>query len=80
MVAGQVDTASNVFDAYLGTEELSPSPYKVVELDPKTMKVRLLVSESNRAILSGETTPRVVKDELWVGSFPNTKIIRYPYK
>ncbi len=80
IVAGQVDTVKNVFDAYLGTEELSPSPYKVVELDPKTMKVRLLVAELNTAIFSGATTPRVVKDELWVGSFRNNKIIRYPYK
>ena len=80
IVAGQVDSVKSVFGSFLGSEEFSPSPYKVVELDPRTMKVKLLISESNTAIFSGATTPILVKDELWVGSVRNNRIIRYPFK
>ena len=80
IVAGQVDSVKSVFDSFLGSKEFSPSPYKVVELDPRTMKVKLLISESNTAFFSGATTPILVKDELWVGSVRNNRIIRYPFK
>jgi hypothetical protein len=80
MIAGQVDTVKHVFDNYLGSEEFSPSPYQVVELDPDTMKVRLLFSESDTRVFSGATTPIHVKDEIWVGSVRNNRIIRYPFK
>jgi hypothetical protein len=80
MIAGQVDTVKHVFDSFLGSDEFSPSPYQVVELDPKTMKVKLLFAESNTNVFSGATTPIHVGDEIWVGSVRNSRIIRYPFK
>jgi len=80
MVAGQVDTVKHVFDNYLGSDDFSPSPYQVIELDPKTMKVKLLFAESDKKVFSGATTPTQINDEIWVGSVRNNRIIRYPYK
>lgn len=78
VVAVLLASVPAIFDCAASSDDVCPMPFKIVEVDPKTMKpVRTVVSEPLAEGYGGATAALWVGDELWISSYRNTGIARY---
>jgi hypothetical protein len=78
IVAGQIQSASKIFKCVASNVDVCSIPFKIIEVDPKTLKtIRVLVDEAAARAYSGATSGLQVGNEIWVSSFRNNKIARY---
>ncbi|WP_417803329.1 hypothetical protein [Thalassospira lucentensis] len=58
--------------------EICPVPFKIIEVDPKSLKILWVVVDGEAMkTFAGATTGLEVGDEIWASSFRNSKIARY---
>lgn len=78
IVTGQLQSATSIFNCVASDKDTCPVPFKIIELDPDTLKpIRVLVDEEKMKNYSAATTGLEVGNEIWVSAFRNTKIARY---
>jgi hypothetical protein len=78
IVAGQTQSATEIFQCVASDTDICRTPFKVIEIDPETLTtVRVLVDGQKMDTYSAATTALQVGRELWVSSFRNNKIARY---
>lgn len=78
IIAGQVQSATQIFECVASSTDVCPVPFKVIEVDPLTMTVvKVLIDGESLSTYAGATTALEVGGEIWVGSFRNKHIARY---
>lgn len=77
LVTGQTQSWKPIFDCYASSAEISRTPFKLVKLDPRRMSSTIVINEADAAPSAEGTTALQVEDEIWVGSFCHTWIVRY---
>lgn len=69
---------SEIFGCVGSSTDICPVPFKIIEVDPKTMSLmRVLVDGTAMDAYAGATTGLEVGDEIWASSFRHNKIARY---
>jgi hypothetical protein len=78
LVAGHSQSPKEVFACVATDAEVCAVPFKIIEVDPRTMStIRVVVDGSSTKTFAAATTGLEVGDEIWASSFRNTKIARY---
>ncbi|MGD8204297.1 hypothetical protein [Pantoea sp. FN0305] len=78
IVAGQLQSATSIFNCVASDKDVCPVPFKIIEVDPDTLAIlRVLVDGEKMENYAAATTGLEVGKELWVSAFRNTKIARY---
>lgn len=80
-VAGHMQSPTKALGCVATKVDVCPVPFKILEVDPKTMSVlRVVVDGTSMENFAAATGALEVGDEIWSGSFRNTKIARYKSK
>jgi hypothetical protein len=78
IVAGHDQSPTALFACVGSGADVCPVPFKIIEVDPKTMGiVRVLVDGTSMDTYAGATTGLEVGNEIWASSFRYGKIARY---
>jgi hypothetical protein len=78
IVAGQLQSATSIFNCVASDKDICPVPFKIIEVDPDTLTtLRVLVDGGKMKTYAAATTGLEVGNEIWVSAFRNTKIARY---
>lgn len=78
IVAGQLQSATSIFNCVASDKDVCPVPFKIIEVDPNNLStLRVLVDGENMKTYAAATTGLEVGNEIWVSAFRNTKIARY---
>ncbi|WP_439213125.1 hypothetical protein [Duffyella gerundensis] len=78
IVAGQLQSATKIFNCVASDNDICPIPFKIIEVAPDTLApIRVLVDGEKMENYAAATTGLEVGNELWVSAFRNTKIARY---
>ena len=78
LVASQQLRLSDIISCSRLTQGACTSPFQILELDPETMSLRVLI-EQNGAPMGNGTVAQRLGDRVYIGSYVGDRILRVPY-